>query len=152
MKIGNKIKDMDLLLENGVKKNINEFSKKLLIYFYPKDDTPGCTLEAIEFSGLKSKFEEKNIQIIGISKDTIEKHKKFRSKHNLSIDLASDESGKICKLFKVWVEKSMYGKKYMGIERSTFLLDESQKLIKEWRKVKAKGHAKEVFEFISNLT
>jgi len=153
MKIGKKIENFDLILESGLKTNINRFSKKkLLIYFYPKDDTPGCTLEAIEYSKLKSKFDKKNTVIIGISKDAIEKHQKFKLKHNLSIELASDESGKLCKLFKVWVEKSMYGKKYMGIERSTFLIDENQVLIKEWRKVKVKGHVDEVYEFLSNLT
>ena len=153
MKIGKKIENFDLILESGLKTNINEFlKKKMLIYFYPKDDTPGCTLEAIEYSKLKSKFDKKNTVIIGISKDTIEKHQKFKLKHNLSIELASDESGKLCKLFKVWVEKSMYGKKYMGIERSTFLIDENQVLIKEWRKVKVKGHVDEVYAFLSNLT
>ena len=93
--------------------------KKLIVYFYPKDDTPGCTVEAIDFSKSKKKFEEYNTNIIGISKDSIEKHEKFKNKHSLSIDLASDD-GSICELFDVWKEKSMYGKKYMGIERATF--------------------------------
>ena len=152
MKIGKKIENFDLILESGLKTNINEFfKKKMLIYFYPKDDTPGCTLEAIEYSKLKSKFDKKNTVIIGISKDTIEKHQKFKLKHNLSIELASDESGKLCKLFKVWVEKSMYGKKYMGIERTTFLIDKNLKIIKIWRKVKVPNHVNEVLEFLKDF-
>ena len=122
--------------------------KKLVIYFYPKDDTPGCTKEALEFSNLKNEFDKKNVNIIGVSKDSMEKHKKFISKYNLNLKLASDEDLKICETFKVWVEKSMYGKKYMGIERSTFLFDESLKLIKSWRKVKVNGHAEEVLNSI----
>ncbi len=124
--------------------------QNLIIYFYPKDDTPGCTLEAIEFSKLKNEFSELNTKIFGISKDSVEKHKKFINKHSLTIELISDDVS-ICEKFGVWVEKSMYGKKYMGIERSTFLFDENLILIKIWRNVKVKGHVEEVISFIKSL-
>ncbi len=149
MKIGEKLNNVKLLLEDGNNFSSDEFlGKKLIIYFYPKDDTPGCTKEAIEFSELIEDFKKNNTQIIGISKDSLEKHQKFISKHNLKVKLASDEDLEICKKFGVWVEKSMYGKKYMGIERSTFLFDQNLILIKEWKKVKVNNHAQEVLEYI----
>ena len=149
MKIGEKLNNVKLLLEDGKNLSSDEFlGKKLIIYFYPKDDTPGCTKEAIEFSELIEDFKKNNTQIIGISKDSLEKHQKFISKHNLKVKLASDEDLEICKKFGVWVEKSMYGKKYMGIERSTFLFDQNLILIKEWKKVKVNNHAQEVLEYI----
>lgn len=151
MKIGDKLKEINFLLDNGEILSTKDLGgKKLIVYFYPKDDTPGCTKEAIEFSQLSNDFKKINTNIIGVSKDTIEKHKKFIQKHNLKINLASDENLKICKLFNTWVEKSMYGKKYMGIERSTFLFDETLTLINIWNKVKVKDHAQEVLNFISN--
>ena len=120
MKIGDKLSDLTFKIDEKKSISSNELKgKKLVVYFYPKDDTPGCTVEAIDFSKSKKKFDEHNTHIIGISKDSIEKHKKFKNKHSLSIDLASDD-GSICELFDVWKEKSMYGKKYMGIERATF--------------------------------
>ena len=124
--------------------------QKLVIYFYPKDDTPGCTVEAKDFSKTKNKFSKLNTKILGVSKDNIDKHKKFITKHSLTIDLISDD-GSICEKFGVWVEKSMYGKKYMGIERATFLFDQNLKLIKIWRNVKVKGHVDEVLSFVENL-
>ena len=124
--------------------------QNLIVYFYPKDDTPGCTVEAIDFSKSKNKFSKLNTKIFGVSKDSTEKHKKFINKHSLTIDLISDD-GTICEKFGVWVEKSMYGKKYMGIERATFLFDEDLKLIKIWRNVKVKGHVEEVLSFIKDL-
>ena len=149
MKIGEKLNNVKLLLEDGKNLSSDEFlGKKLIIYFYPKDDTPGCTKEAIEFSELIEEFKKNNTQIIGISKDSLEKHQKFISKHKLKVKLASDEDLEICKKFGVWVEKSMYGKKYMGIERSTFLFDQNLILIKEWKKVKVNNHAQEVLEYI----
>ena len=148
MKIGDKLSNLTFKI--GQKKSIssNELKgKKLIVYLYPKDDTPGCTVEAIDFSKSKKKFEEYNTNIIGISKDSIEKHEKFKNKHSLSIDLASDD-GSICELFDVWKEKSMYGKKYMGIERATFFFDENLQLTHEWRNVKVKGHVEDVLDFI----
>ena len=124
--------------------------QNLVIYFYPKDDTPGCTVEAKDFSKTKNKFSKLNTKILGVSKDNIDKHKKFITKHSLTIDLISDDVS-ICEKFGVWVEKSMYGKKYMGIERATFLFDQNLKLIKIWRNVKVKGHVDEVLSFVENL-
>ena len=149
MKIGEKLKNLKFTIDKDtVISSFDLAGKKLIIYFYPKDDTPGCTKEAIEFSNLKNDFDKKNVNIIGVSKDSIEKHKKFISKYNLSLKLASDEDLEICETFKVWVEKSMYGKKYMGIERSTFLFNENLELIQSWRKVKVNGHAEEVLNSI----
>ena len=125
--------------------------KKVVLYFYPKDNTPGCTSESIEFQGLKDEFEKLNTKILGISKDSIKSHEKFKDKYDFSFDLISDESEEICKAFDVIKEKNMYGKKYLGIERSTFLIDEDNKLIAEWRKVKAKGHAQIVLDHIADI-
>ena len=122
-----------------------------IVYFYPKDDTPGCTKEAIEFSDNSDFFIKNSIIIIGISKDTVEKHDKFIIKHNLKVILGSDISGEICDNFGVWIEKSMYGKKYMGIERSTFLISKNNKIYKIWRKVKVKGHVDEVISASKSL-
>ena len=151
MKIGTKLKELSFTLDDDSEiTNKDLKGKKLIIYFYPKDDTPGCTKEAIGFSENLEKFSEKNTSILGVSKDTVQKHQKFISKHELKIKLVSDESLAICKEFKTWVEKSMYGRKYMGIERSTFLFDENLVLIKCWRNVKVNGHVEEVLEFISS--
>ena len=148
MKIGDKLSDLTFKIDEKKSISSNELKgKKLVVYFYPKDDTPGCTVEAIDFSKSKKKVDEYNTHIIGISKDSIEKHKKFKNKHSLSIDLASDD-GSICELFDVWKEKSMYGKKYMGIERATFFFDENLQLVHEWRNVKVKGHVEDVLDFI----
>ena len=149
MNIGDKLKNLTFVIDSNSTISCSDLAgKKLVVYFYPKDDTPGCTKEALEFSSLKNEFNEKNVNIIGVSKDSVEKHKKFISKYKLNLNLASDEDLKICETFKVWVEKSMYGKKYMGIERSTFLFDENLQLIKSWRKVKVNGHAEEVLNSI----
>ena len=151
MKIGDKLKEINFLLDNGENLSTKDLvGKKLIIYFYPKDDTPGCTKEAIEFSELLNEFKKLNTNIIGVSKDSVEKHKKFIQKYNLKINLASDEDLSICKVFNTWVEKSMYGKKYMGIERTTFLFDEKLIVINIWNKVKVKDHAQEILNFISN--
>ncbi|PPR43877.1 MAG: putative peroxiredoxin bcp [Alphaproteobacteria bacterium MarineAlpha8_Bin1] len=125
--------------------------KFLVIYFYPKDDTPGCTKEAIDFSSFKKKFDKIDTNIIGISRDNLNKHQKFKEKHSINFELATDEDGKICEQFGVWVEKSMYGRKYMGIERSTFVFDKDLKLINSWRNVKVKDHALDVYNFLSKL-
>ena len=115
-----------------------------VIYFYPKDDTSGCTREALDFSGLAADFTAAGVRVIGVSKDTPASHQRFTGKHQLEVALASDETGAACEAFGAWVEKSMYGKKYMGIDRSTFLFDGSGKLVRAWRKVKVPGHADEV--------
>ena len=116
----------------------------VIIYFYPKDSTPGCTLEGQDFRDLHAKFKRQNTVILGVSKDSIESHEKFRTKHKFPFDLLSDPDGKVCEKFDVIREKNMYGRKFLGIERSTFLIDADGKLRREWRKVKVKGHAEEV--------
>ncbi len=152
MKIGQKLENIDFAIDEQTTLSQKDLiGKKVIIYFYPKDDTPGCTSEAINFSTFKKKFEKLNVFIIGISKDTLKKHKKFKEKHNIKIELASDEDGKICEKFGVWVEKSMYGKKYMGIERSTFLFNENLELISAWNKVKVKGHVEDIFSFVNSI-
>ena len=118
--------------------------QKLVLYFYPKDDTSGCTKEAQEFSALSLEFSKAGAVVVGISKDSEKSHAKFIAKYDLKVALGSDESGDVCDAFGVWVEKSMYGKKYMGIERSTFLIDAQGKIVRVWRKVKVPSHAAEV--------
>lgn len=118
--------------------------KNLVLYFYPKDDTPGCTLEAKDFSTQAEAFRKANCVVLGVSKDSTESHCKFRDKYNLTIQLATDKDGSVCESYQVWVEKSMYGKKYMGIERSTFLINESGNIVRAWRGVKVDGHVSEV--------
>ena len=115
--------------------------KKVVLFFYPRDDTPGCTAEAKDFTGLKRKFSANRITVIGVSKDTAAKHEIFFDKHNLRIPLTSDESGAICEKLGARAEKKIYDRKFMGIERSTFLIDEKGIVAKIWRKVNVKGHA-----------
>jgi thioredoxin-dependent peroxiredoxin len=117
---------------------------KVVLYFYPKDDTPGCTLEAQDFTARLADFTAAGTTVIGVSKDSIKAHDKFCKKHGLSIILASDEAGHTCEDYGVWVEKSMYGKTYMGVERTTFLIDGTGKVAQVWNKVSVKGHADEV--------
>ena len=121
-------------------------SKKVVIYFYPKDNTPGCTTEAIAFSALKKEFDKAGTVVLGISKDSVEKHCNFRDKHDLTVRLLSDEEGKMIEAYGAWQEKSLYGRKFMGIVRSTLLLDEKGVVRRVWPKVKVKGHAEEVLE------
>ena len=122
--------------------------KTVVLYFYPRDDTPGCTKEAIAFTGLADEFEAANAVIVGVSRDTVAKHEKFKAKHDLNVILASDEDGEVCDSYGVWVEKNMYGRKSMGIERSTFVIDPAGRLKKIWRKVKVAGHAEAVLETV----
>lgn len=125
--------------------------KPLVIYFYPKDDTPGCTKEAIGFSQAKDAFAELGASIIGISPDSPTKHDKFIAKHDLTIRLAADEDKSVAEAYGVWVEKSMYGKKYMGVERSTFLVSPDGTIAKAWRKVKVPGHVDAVLDAVKAL-
>ena len=122
--------------------------KNIIIYFYPRDNTPGCTSEGEDFRDNFKSFKKKNTLIFGVSKDSIQSHENFKAKYNFPFELLSDPDEKICKIFDVIKEKSMYGKKYMGIERSTFLINSEGKLVREWRKVKVKGHALEVLNSI----
>ncbi|NCF59264.1 MAG: redoxin domain-containing protein [Gammaproteobacteria bacterium] len=125
--------------------------KNVVIYFYPKDSTPGCTLEGQDFRDLHARFKRQNTLILGVSKDSIESHEKFKAKQKFSFDLLSDADGKLCEKFDVIREKNMYGRKFMGIERSTFLIDVDGKLRREWRKVKVKGHAEEVLGAVKEI-
>ena len=120
--------------------------KKVIVYFYPKDATPGCTVEACSFRDEKPQFDQKNVIIIGISKDSIKSHKQFKEKEQLNFTLASDETGDVCEKYGVWKEKSMYGRKYFGIERSTFLIDEHGKIAAIWRNVSVPNHVTEVLK------
>ena len=123
--------------------------KFVLIYFYPKDDTPGCTIETNDFNSMLTKFKKLDCLVMGISKDDLNSHYKFKKKYNIKFDLLSDEKKYAIKAYKVWGKKSFLGKKFMGLIRSTFLI-KNNKIIKEWRSVKVKDHAKEVFNFIRN--
>ena len=124
----------------------------VIVYFYPKDNTPGCTTEAIAFRDLKKDFAEAGARIIGVSKDTVKKHDNFIAKHDLNFTLVSDQSGEICDAFGVWVEKNLYGRKYMGIERSTFLIDKAGVIQEVWRKVRIKDHVKKVLDAAKALS
>jgi len=121
-----------------------------VLFFYPKDDTPGCTTESREFSQKKSQFAELGVQIIGMSPDTVARHDKFIAKHDLTIPLAADEDKTILEAYGVWKEKSMYGRTYMGVERSTFLIDANGIIVEVWRKVRVKGHVDTVLEAATN--
>ena len=120
--------------------------KQVVLYFYPKDNTPGCTNESVDFSKLHAKFKRANTVIFGISRDSIASHEKFKAKYDMPFELISDPDEALCQYFDVIKEKNMYGKKVMGVERSTFLIGADGKLRQEWRKVKVKGHAEEVLE------
>ncbi len=125
---------------------LGDLSGPLVVYFYPKDDTSGCTREAQDFTALAAEFADAGVRVIGISKDSPAKHRKFSEKHALTVELVSDEEGAACEAFGVWGEKQLYGKTYMGIERATFLFGRDGTLAKSWRKVKVPGHAQAVLE------
>ena len=124
----------------------------MVVYFYPKDDTPGCTSEAKDFSALAGDFAAAGVSIVGISKDTPKRHQGFSAKHGLQFPLVTDADGSVCEAFGAWVEKSLYGRKYMGIDRSTFLIAADGSIARIWRKVKVKGHADEVLAAARALT
>jgi len=125
--------------------------KPLVLYFYPKDDTSGCTKEAVTFSALADEFAAAGAEVIGVSPDPVKSHDKFKTKHDLKVTLASDEEKKVLEAYGVWAEKKMYGKTYMGVERSTFLIGKDGKIAKAWRKVKVPGHAEAVLEAVQAL-
>lgn len=125
--------------------------RKVVLYFYPKDDTPGCTKEAIGFTEAQAEFEKTDCVVLGLSKDTVAKHDKFVAKHELGITLLSDAEAETVEAYGAWVEKAMYGKKYMGIDRSTYLIDRNGNLARIWRKVKVPGHVEEVLEAAKDL-
>lgn len=142
----------ELPSDSGKAVSLDDFKgRKLVLYFYPKDDTSGCTAEAIAFNGLKAKFDEAGADIVGISADSVASHQKFKKKYNLNFPLASDEGKAMLEAYGVWVEKSMYGRKYMGIERTTVLVDADGKVARVWSKVKVPGHAEEVLAAVQAL-
>jgi peroxiredoxin Q/BCP len=131
----------DLPTDDGGRATLSKLKgKRVVLYFYPKDDTSGCTQEALNFSTKAKEFAKAGAVVIGVSKDSVASHQKFKAKHRLSVVLAADEDGLVCERYGVWVEKSMYGRKYMGIERATFLIGETGKVLAVWRKVKVPGH------------
>ena len=129
----------------------NSIGKYLVLYFYPKDDTPGCTIETNDFNKLLSKFKKLGCDVYGVSKDSLKSHNKFKEKYKIKFDLLADEDLKVLKKYKVWGKKKFMGKEFMGTIRSTFLIDKKGKIIKVWDNVKVKDHAKEVLETLSNL-
>ncbi|MEP7315765.1 MAG: peroxiredoxin [Sphingomicrobium sp.] len=144
MKEGDKIPSIQADLSGGGRVDLGSPGRPFVVYFYPKDDTPGCTTEAKDFSQLANEFVSAGVLVVGVSRDPMKKHDKFIAKHELAIPLASDEDGEISEAFGTWIEKSMYGRKYMGTERATFLIDADGKVLRAWRNVKVKGHADEV--------
>ena len=150
--IGDKIPEINVIIDgNKPFKFPNREGKNLVLYFYPKDDTPGCTKEAINFSEQAAAFETENTIILGVSRDSVTKHEKFICKHDIKIHLISDEDGVLCDGFDTWVEKKMYGKIDMGIERATYLISFDGKITNIWRKVKVNGHVEEVLKAIRGL-
>lgn len=149
LSVGDKAPDFSLRGDDGRDYSLEGLrGKKVVLYFYPKDNTSGCTAQACDFRDNLGAFEDKKAVVLGVSKDSLKSHSSFREKQCLNFPLLSDETGSVCESYGVWVEKSMYGRKYFGIERSTFLIDESGMIQKIWRKVKVPGHVKEVFQDI----
>jgi len=146
MEQGDPIPAVTVATATGEPLALGELSGPLVVYFYPKDDTSGCTREAQDFTALSGDFSAAGVRVIGISKDSPAKHRKFTEKHVLTVELASDEDGTACEAFGVWGEKKLYGKTYMGIERATFLFGRDGTLAQSWRKVKVPGHAATVLE------
>ena len=151
LSIGDKAPDFSMPSDGGATVSLSDFKgRNLVLYFYPKDDTPGCTKEAIGFTESKTEFDALNTSIVGVSKDTPAKHDKFIAKHDLKIALGSDETGEMIESYGVWVEKNMYGKKYMGIERATYLIGPDGTILEIWRKVRVKDHVAKVLTAVQN--
>ena len=150
--VGDKAPDFSMPADGGGDVKLSGLKgMTVVLYFYPKDDTPGCTKEAIAFTANAAKFDKAGAVVVGVSKDSVAKHDKFKKKHDLRVTLGADEDGKVCEAYGVWVEKSMYGRKYMGIERSTFVIDGNGVIREAWRKVKVPGHAEEVLQAVEAL-
>ncbi|MFB3165031.1 thioredoxin-dependent thiol peroxidase [Neobacillus sp. 179-J 1A1 HS] len=147
--VGKQAPDFELLASNGEKVKLSDFKgKNVVLYFYPKDMTPGCTTQACDFRDYHGDFSQLDCVIIGVSPDPIEKHEKFIDKYNLPFLLLFDENTRVSELYEVWKLKKNFGKEYMGIERSTFVIDKEGKIVKEWRKVKVKGHVEEALQYV----
>lgn len=150
--IGKMAPEFSLPASGGRQVSLSEFTgKTVVLFFYPKDDTSGCTRESIDFTESMAEFDAANAVVLGISKDSVAKHDKFIGKHNLGMTLLSDEQGSVCEDYGVWKEKSMYGRKFWGIERSTFVIGSDGLLTAEWRKVKVPGHVAAVLETVKKL-
>jgi len=143
---GDEVPALKTRLSDGTDLDLSTPGGPLVLYFYPKDDTSGCTREAQDFTALAGDFAKAGVRVVGLSRDPMKKHDKFIAKYELKVPLASDEEGAISAAFGTWVEKSMYGRKYMGMERSTFLIGKDGRVQKAWRKVKVPGHAEEVLK------
>lgn len=149
---GDRVPDVKLEAVDGETFSPADFrGQKLVLYFYPKDDTSGCTREAQDFTALAGEFEKEGTWILGVSKDSAASHARFADKYDLKVRLATDPDGSVCEAFGTWVQKSMYGRKYMGIDRATFLIDRDGTVYRIWRKVKVPGHAEEVLEAAKEL-
>ena len=151
LKINDKIPNFEILTDKGDFKVSNHLGKNIVVFFFPRADTSGCTAESIAFTNLQKNFEKLNCIVIGISKDNIKKQAKFREKYNLTCELGADFENNVCEQFGVWVEKSMYGRKYMGIQRATFLSNEKGIITNVWEKVKVPGHADEVLAAVEKM-
>lgn len=150
--VGEMISDLTLPSTGGKDVSLADLKgRKVVLYFYPKDATPGCTIEGHEFTQLHDAFKAANTEVFGVSRDSVKSHENFKNKESYSIDLLSDESESACQRFDVMKMKNMYGKQVRGVERSTFVIDEDGRLVKEWRGVKAPGHAAEVLEYVKSL-
>ena len=150
--IGKKAPDFAATTDGGGKIQLSDFKgKNVILYFYPKDDTPGCTKQACGFRDAKPDFSKAKAVVLGVSKDSVARHDKFKDKYDLNFPLLSDEDGKICEKYGTWIEKSLYGRKYMGIDRATFLIDDQGVVRNVWRKVKVPGHVDEVLEALKTL-
>ncbi|AGH98791.1 thioredoxin-dependent thiol peroxidase [Micavibrio aeruginosavorus] len=152
LKEGSKAPSFKMKTQNGDTVTLKDYAgAPLVLYFYPKDDTPGCTTQACSFRDNLPKFKKSKAAILGVSRDPVDRHVKFSNKYDLNFPLAADEDGTATEKYGVWVEKSLYGKKYMGIERTTFLIDADGKIAKIWRKVKVPGHAEDVLDAVKAL-
>lgn len=148
---GDTAPDVTLQMADGSAIPLSQLKRPLVLYFYPKDDTSGCTAEAKDFSDLAAAFELEGTSLLGVSKNSPKDHAKFTAKYDLKVPLATDADGSVTEAFGVWVEKSMYGRKYMGIERATFLIDQNGRIARAWRKVSVPGHAQEVLAAARSL-
>ncbi|TGQ48019.1 peroxiredoxin [Mesorhizobium sp. M00.F.Ca.ET.216.01.1.1] len=150
--VGEPAPQFDLPRDGGGSLRLAAFlGKPIVLYFYPQDDTTSCTTEAISFSQLKPEFEKAGAVVIGLSPDSVRKHDKFKAKYDLTVDLVADEERKVIEAYRLWVEKTMYGRKYMGVERATFLIGRDGRIARIWRQVRVKGHAEEVLEAVRAL-
>jgi peroxiredoxin Q/BCP len=149
---GDKAPAITVTARDGSSINLAAPGRPLVLYFYPKDDTSGCTREAQDFTALAGDYAKAGVKVVGVSRDPMKKHEKFIDKYGLSVPLVSDEDGRISEAFGTWVEKSMYGRKYMGMERATYLIGADGRVLRAWRKVKVPNHAREVLSAARELT